>query len=335
MPGGSRRLGLGIGLLVIALFSGRWLSLFLTARLWEAQVSEAAAVVGTRWAILRAGLETGGVVLAAAWFVVNFLAAARVALPPGRELPGLAGRLAHPARRWLVVGAALVLGIGVGRGSGRWVERLLLALHGVRYDATDTLFHVDLGLFVAGFPLWRLLYRRAIAVVAPALLGVLLIHTLGGTLRVDQRRLWLAPRARLQLALLLSVAALVLGWGLALQPFRLAATQSAELGPSEFILRTTVAELEAVFAATAGVLSFLWGLRMRFVVALGGWVGFGIALLAGEILVASRSGDTTPSAALLAPLRPVDTIAFALRRGGPQDLAPPGPGRPLELGPSL
>ena len=69
MEPGRRRLVWGVSAAVAALVLGRWTANFATARLWEARVSEAAALVGTRFALLGAGLELLGLLTAVAWFV--------------------------------------------------------------------------------------------------------------------------------------------------------------------------------------------------------------------------------------------------------------------------
>jgi hypothetical protein len=297
----------------LLLIAGRWAASFLTERLWEAQVSESAALVGTRFALLRAGLDLAGVAIAVTWFVVHFLWATHSVLLQFGDLPSPLGTVSDRTAYAISVGAGVALGLAAGAGTGAWLGPLLLTLQDVRFGATDSLLQADLGTYLANLPLWSLLQERALALVVPALLGVTVLSGIGGTLRVIDGRPWISQRARWQLSILLVAAALVIGWGFALQPYHLAATRSALLGPSEFLLRATVAELEALFAATAAVLTFLWGARFKFVVALGGWVVLGLAVLGGTILVQSRATGGPLGPQELVTLRRVDTVAFGVR----------------------
>ena len=213
---------------------------------------------------------------------------------------------------WVVVGVSLVLGVGIAGGTGNWLNPLLVATRGVHYGIDDLLLGQDLGLYVSWLPVWDLLYGRALGLILPALIGVTALALLGGTIRIGEHRNGLVPRVRRHFALLLSLLALVLAVGFVLTPYHLAATEPARLGPAEFLLRTTVARIEAGFAITATIMTALWGVRTRFVFALGGWVGLGLATLALALLVQSRSGGPAPDGADLSPLRRIDSVAFGL-----------------------
>jgi hypothetical protein len=295
------------------LVAGRWGAAFLTERLWESQISEAAAFVGTRFALLRAGLDLAGVAFAVAWFVTHFLWATRTVLLQFGDLPSPLSTVSDRTAYVISGVAGVLLGLAAGAGTANWLGPVLLSLHGVHYGATDTLLQADLGIYLSTIPLWTLLQERALTLVIPALLGVTVLSAIGGTLRIVDRRPWLSPKARWQISILLVATALVIGWGFALEPYHVATSDTATLGPSEFLLRTTVAEIEALFAATAAVLSFLWGARVRFVVALGGWVGLGLAVLAGTILIQSRATGGPLGPEELATLRRIDTVAFGIR----------------------
>lgn len=324
MAGRRRPLAILLATAVAVLVLGRFGAQFITERLWEAQVSEAAALVGTRLALLVAALELAGILTAFVWFLAHFGLAARAIVLEYGDLPRPLGQLSERAVYWLVAVVAVVLAVAIGAGTGRWLSPLLLVATGVRYGVTDTLLQRDLGLFVTWLPVLELFRERALALVLPTLLGVTVLAIVGGTLRVSERRIGLAPRMRAQFAFLLATLALLAAWRLAETPFLLAATRSAAIGPAEFLLRVTVSQVELGFALAAALLTALWGFRGRFVVALGGWVGLGLALLAGTVLVESRSGGGPLGAAELAPLRRVDSIAFGigLVRGAPAAAAP-------------
>ena len=312
MVRGQRRLVGGIAVAVIVLVLGRWTAEFATERLWEARVSEAAALVGTRFAIMTGALELVGLGAAIAWFCGNLLWVTRSVLLQTGEVPKSLIRLSERSLYLAAAGLGLILGVGVGGGTGTWLHSALLATADLRFGLADPLLQVDLGVFAGRLPFWELLYDRAAAMVLPALVVVAFLNTFGGTLRIIDRRLWLAPQSRPQLGLLLVAVAGLIGWRFALEPYRLAAARSASIAPSEFLLRTTVAELIVVFAATAATLTVVWAVRGRFVVALAGWVGLGLAVLGGSIIVESRVTETPLGPAELSPLREVDSVAFEI-----------------------
>jgi len=312
---GRRRWLFLLGALALLLIVGRFGAGFLTERLWEARVSEAAALVGTRFSLMAAGLEVGGLGLGIAWFLVNFLAATTAVIREYGDLPRPLGHLTERSVLWVVVGVSLVLGVAVAGGTGEWLDPLLVATNGVHFGLADLLLGRDLGFYVSWLPVWELLYHRALGLVLPALIGVTALALLGGTLRVGERRRALVPRARGHFAFLLSLLALVLAAGFLLTPSHLAATRAASLGPAEFLLRTTVARIEAGVALSAALLTVLWGLRARFVLALGGWVGLGLTSLGLALLVQSRASGASPYGPELTPLRRIDSVAFGLGGG--------------------
>ena len=313
MEPGRRRLVWGVSAAVAALILGRWTANFATARLWEARVSEAAARVGTRFALLGAGLELLGLLTAVAWFVGQFTWITRSVVLQYGDVARPLGRFSERSVYFAAVGLGLLLAVAVGGGTGSWLPVLLLDTAGVRFGVRDALLQADLGVFAAGLPFWELLYGRLVGLVVPALVGVVTVAAAGGALKIVDRRFWIARPVRTQVALLLVMTALLVGWGQVLEPYRLAATRSASVGPSEFLLRTTVAQVLVLISVTAAVLSFLWGVRFRFVVALGGWVGLGLAFLGGTILVQSRATESPLGASELVPLRSVDSVAYGIR----------------------
>ncbi len=324
MAARGRHVAWVLGATVALLVVGQWTAVFVTNRLWEARVSESAALVGTRFALLAGALEASGIVVAVGWFLLNFTWSARGAIKLVGDFDGPLSRVSERAVYWVVAVIATMVGIAIGGGTGRWLHAVLLATNGVTIGATDPLLQVDLGLFLAKLPLWDLLYNRAVALYLPAALGVLVISLIGGTLTIEDRRLSLMASARWHVAILAIIGALLIGWGYALSPYRLAADQAASLGPAEFLLRTTVAQVVAIFSATAAVFTFLWGARLRFTVALAGWVGLCLAILGGSVIVQSRAVETPLSAMELQRLQRLDTVAF-----GVQTVVGPVPGLPV------
>ena len=313
MEARRRRALWGLAGLVATLVLGRWMAVFATNRLWEGRVSEAAALVGTRFALLEAALELIGLASAIAWFGGHFFWVTRSVMMRFAEPPRNLATWPPRAIYWIAAGAATVLGVAVGGGTGSWLPTILVARTGVTFGVADSLLHTDLGLFAARLPLWELLYDRAADLLIPAIVAVMIANLFGGNIKVVERRLWISPNARWQTALLLIATALLIGWGSALTPYRLAVDQSAAIGPAEFLLRATVSQVIVLFAATAAVLTFLWAVRFRFVVAAGGWVGLGLASLGGSILTASRAAGGPLGAQELVALRRVDSVAYGLR----------------------
>ncbi|MHB1330018.1 MAG: UPF0182 family protein, partial [Gemmatimonadales bacterium] len=313
MPSGRRRLVWAGVVAVVVLVLGRWMAVFATERLWEASVSEAAALIGTRFALYRAGLELAGLAIAITWFAGHFAWIARSIVKQRGAVPRPFAHLSERLLYQLSAALGVIVGVAVGGGTGQWVHVILLSGQDLTLGVTDPLLGVDLGVFAAHLPLWELLYTRAVALVIPALVGVVLLATVGGLLRLEARRIRLVAEARRQLASLLVLAALLIAWGFALEPLRLAAVESARMGPAEFLLRTTVSQVISGLAILAALLTLLWAVRLRVIAAVGGWVGLALALLGGSILVRSRATDTPLAAAELEALRRVDSVAVGVR----------------------
>lgn len=332
MPGRGRRIVVVLAAAALVLSLGRWGSTFLAERLWEASISEAAALAGARRALFTLALELAGLLTGVIWCLLNFTAAARVALPD-RPAPEADRARVWPSQipRWALPLAAVVLGILAGAGAGRWHDEILLALDGARMGVPDPLLNVDLGRFLGAIPVRFHLQGAALRLAVLALVGVVGLHLAGGTIRLVDRRLWVSPRARGHLALLLGLLALLLAWGRMLEPYRLAAGDRGPLLPSAFLLNRSVAAVQAGFGAGAAVVSFLWWIRMRGVVAAAIWALFGIGLLAGR-LVPLRSSQAVADPDWRAGARRLDSVSFGL--GGLE--IPPPPGVPAaSLAPTL
>jgi uncharacterized protein UPF0182 len=333
MPGRGRRVAVALIVLALVLSAGRWTSDFLTERLWEASVAGPVAVAGTRRALLGLALELSVLLLAIAWLAVHVVVAARVALPdyppPDREHAPV-----WPAvlPRWTLTAGAVVLGALLGSGAERWLDHLLLALRDARIGVPDPLVGVDLGRFLGTIPLWLEMQSRVVVLAAAGLGCVVLLHVAGGTIRTVERRLWISPRVRGHLAVLLAALAFALAWGSFLEPFRLAAGSRGPLLSAEYLLRSTVAEVQAGIGAAAAIVSLLWWVRLRGLAAVGVWLLFGVALLAGRLLpLHTEAAIADPGWQSAA--RGLDSVAFAL---GGVKARPAGPRPPASaLAPSL
>jgi len=312
MSGRGRRIALVLVGVALVLALGRWSALFLAERLWEASVSEAAALAGARRALFSLGLEVAGILVGVLWCLLHFTVAARVALPD-RAPPEADRPRVWPSRlpRWALPAAALTLGALAGSGTGVWRDEVLLALDGAAMGIRDPLLGEDLGRFIGAFPVRFHFQGRALRLTLLALAGVVGLHAAGGTIRLVERKLWISPRARGHLALLLALLALTMAWGRALEPYRLAAGERGPLLPSAFLLSRSVAAVQTGLGAGAAVVTFLWWVRMRGIIAAAIWGLFGLGLIAGR-LVPLRGGQALADPDWRAASRRLDSVSFGL-----------------------
>jgi hypothetical protein len=316
MSGRARRIAVILVAAALVLSAGRWVSVFLTERLWESSVSEAVAVAGARHALLSLTLELLVLFLSSAWFVCNLAIAARVALPDRAPPERLQARL-WPARlpRWTLYLTGVLLGVMLGSGAGRWLDDLLLTFDGVRFGVIDPLMGVDLGVFLRDFPLWLELQRLVATLAAVGLAAVLTIHLAGGAMTVVDRRVWISPKVRGHLAILLAVLAVAVAWGSLLEEFRFAAGLRGPMVASEFMLRSLVAQIQAGIAAAAAIASILWWLRVRAVAAVAIWSLLLLSLVAGRLLPLGSVVATADEGWRTAARR-LDSVAFSLGDSG-------------------
>ena len=316
MPGRGRRVVVALVVLALVLSAGRWGAAFFADRLWESGISARVAAAGGRLALIRLSLELALLLLAGIWLFLHLTIAARIALPD-RPPPERDSARVWPAQlpRWTLAVLAIVLAVVLGDGGGEWRDPLLLTLDGVRVGLRDPLLSADLGVFLRQVPLWLELQHRATVLVIAALCGVLLLHLTGETIRFSKWRPLVWPRARAQLALLLVLLALCLGWGAWLEPNRLAAGLHGPLLPSEFAFQNVVTEVVAALALLTAVLSLCWWLGLRGTLVAGAWLLLGAALLAsrGLRLRADSSPDRViEDPAWLGEARVLDSFAFQL-----------------------
>lgn len=312
MPGRGRRIAVALIVLALLLSAGRWAASFAADRFWEAGVSQAVAIAGTRRALISLALELSLLFLTALWFHFQLALAARIALPDRPPPERDSARVWPPQLpRWTLAVLAIGMAGVLGNGAGEWRDELLLSLDGMRLGVRDPLLSTDLGVFLRQLPLWLDLQQRAILLILAALVAVGLLHVVGETIRLSDRRLWIWPRARGQLAVLLALLALTLGWGSALESYRLAAGLRGPLLPSEFALRSLVAQIQVALALLAALLSFLWWMRGRGALVTAAWLLLATALLAGRGLPLRGDGPTTDPSWRSAA-RALDSLAFQL-----------------------
>jgi hypothetical protein len=312
MPGRGRRIAVALIVLALLLSAGRWGTAFLAERWWQSSVADKVAQAGARRALQSLALELGLLLFATAWFLIHLTIAARIALPD-RPPPEHDAAKVWPRElpRWSLGVLALVGGVLLGGGASGWLDELLLALDGVRFGLPASPLGADLGVFIRDVPLWLDLQHTATLLVAVALAAVVLLHLAGNTIRITERRVWISPRARGQLAILLALLALALGWGVALEPYQLAAGLRGPLLASEVLLHRSASRIEAAVALLAALLSLLWWFRVRGALVVVGWLVFLAALAIGR----SRplhSDVATSDPTWQAAARGLDSVAFQL-----------------------
>lgn len=333
MPRRGRDIAVALIVLALLLAAGRWIAEFLTDRFWETAAGDRVAAAGTRRALLGVALELSILALVCAWFFGHLLVAAGIALPQ-QPPPDRMNAKRWPAQlpRWTLAVVALVLGGLLGTGGAKWLDPLLLSLDGVRFGTPDPLLGADLGRFVRQFPLWLALQQKALVLVVATLIAVLLLHVAGETVRIKKRGLWVWPRARGQIALLLGLLALVLGWAAVLEPVRLAAGLRGPLTSSEFVLRNLLSRIQLALALSVALVSVLWWLRGRTWPMVAFWLFFLASLGFGRALPfhpATAAEDPSWRSAA----RALDSVAFQLR--GLEERAPAGPPAASALRPTL
>lgn len=311
MAGRGRRLPVVFLVAAAGLAVGHRLSVFLAERIWEADVAPLVAAAGLRRALIDAGIEAAVIAVAAGWLLLHFSIAARTALPfrPAPEREGFGWPRTIP-RSVIPISAAL-LGYLIGVGAGRLADPLRLMLDGAQVGLRDPFLEEDLATYVGSFPVWSGLQSRAVLLSLVALIGVTFLFVLGGLITRSGRRIGVSPRARGQLAILLSIFAVVLAWGTSLEPLRLAAGLRGPIRHSEFLLQAMMSYLQSGVGAAAAVVSLLWWVRIRGAVALLFWLLFLVARFGSELL------PLHPDLAAADPVwrteaRRLDSVAFRI-----------------------
>src|SRR3954468_13834748 len=193
-----------LGVVGLPLVVALAVSQILTDALWFREVGQEDAFVRMEATQLVLVLVVGG--FTAAFLIGNALIALRADRSP-------ASRRYAPAA---VTGCALVAAM-IGWGAkGNW-QVFLLWVNRQPFGVEDPLHHRDIGFFVFTLPLLEKLSGLLILIAAIAGVVTIVIHTLTGAL--TWRPLTVTRPARVQLALLGSLALLLLAWRLHLATF--------------------------------------------------------------------------------------------------------------------
>jgi uncharacterized membrane protein (UPF0182 family) len=205
----------------------------------------------------------------------------RISIDGGRsilDVTHLLRRLAWP----VALGIGLIVGLGAARG---WLG-VLQFLHRTPFGVSDPVFGRDVGFYVFTLPLVGSALGIAMALVVLALLGSGVLYALRGDVVLAGRRLTVEPSARAHLAVLLAGAFVLIALRVYFVriPSLLYSTTGPLVGASFADLHAKLLGLRlAAFAAVAGVVLVMWGVRTERVAR-------GAALAGALYLVVSLLG---------------------------------------------
>lgn len=305
--------------LTALLFAGRWTVTALADYWWGLSISgEAGRFIGGV-ELLKAALDLGGFVLAAAWFTANFLLVHRAigTVEVSRQIANIEVREALPARSTLApfVVSGLVLGLIAGSDLGRHWRTLALAWTGVRYGVADPVLGHDAGLYIAQLPLWSLGQRSVLVLVAATLVLVLTLYAFIGAVRWIDGRPALNTHARRHLGWLLTGLAVALAAGFLVEPFLLVGGARGALAARAYNLASMASLFLTGTAAIAAIASLAWAYLARywlhwFLVAI--WMILAAGSFLARVVSSSFSVPAEPLLADTATRLQLDAAAYDL-----------------------
>jgi uncharacterized membrane protein (UPF0182 family) len=207
-PRRSRALVITASVLVVGFFALTTSAGFFTDRMWYASVGFPEVFSTLFWT--RAGLFLVFGALMALVVGANMYLAYRLRpmfRPNSPEQTGLDRyrEAVDPIRTWLLVGAAVLLGLFAGTSaSGQWREYLLWR-NGPDFGGKDQYFDRDIGFYMFDLPWLHYLVDSVMAFTVVAVLMAALVHYLYGGVRLQTSHDRLSGAAQAQLSVLLGV----------------------------------------------------------------------------------------------------------------------------------
>ena len=141
---------------------------------------------------------------------------------------------------------------------------------------------------------------------------VLLLYAIIGSIRWIDGRPAISDHARRHLGWLLAAVALVLAWGLLLQPYVLVSGVAGEAGTREFHLISLSSPALAGAALMVAVVSLVWALRARHFLLLAAWVVLGIGWFLSRVAASALATAGDVPLGDIASRRVLDAAAFQL-----------------------
>ncbi|HLR92909.1 MAG TPA: UPF0182 family protein [Jiangellaceae bacterium] len=198
---------LGAITVVFALFVTVW-----TERLWYNSLDFGA--VFTTQLLTRVALFVVFALVIAAALVLNVGLAYRYrpqyrAMNAERQNPEQYRQALDPARRWLVIGAAVLVGVVAGGSAASQWETVQLWMNGGEFGSADPQFGTDIGFYAFSLPWYQFLLGYGFAVVVVCFIGVAITHYLYGGLRLQSAGDKLSGAAQVQLSVLVGLFVLL------------------------------------------------------------------------------------------------------------------------------
>jgi hypothetical protein len=198
-------------LAVLAVLYGVSVNL-ITERMWFDSVDF--TNVWTTRLLTQAGLFVVGAVLMAGAVIVNATIAYRLR-PRYRPMSVEQQSLDRyrdaidPVRRWVIIVAAILIGlIAGGSASSNW-ETFLLWRNGKDFGIQDPQFNTDIGFFAFDWPWWRFLVSFGFAVVLIGLITALITYYVYGAIRLQTAGERVTPSAQAHLSVLIGLFVLL------------------------------------------------------------------------------------------------------------------------------
>ena len=184
----------------------------LTERMWYDSI-DYTTVWQTRL-LTQGGMFIAAAVLMAAAVAVNAVIAYRLRpryRPMSIEQQSLDRyrEAIDPVRKWVVVGAAVLVGlIAGGSGAGQWAT-FLLWRNGREFGETDPQFGTDVGFYAFDLPWWRFLISFGFGAVVVGLIAAVITYYVYGGLRLQTAGEKVTPAAQAHLSVLIGLFVLL------------------------------------------------------------------------------------------------------------------------------